>query len=102
MPVPIKIRFIRAYAQPQAWRSNNASDYSWVCDQRPLKFHEYKNKEEDLESQVSKDWLPEFEVQSYKLAWTEGPIAVVTGGENHSMSLESLQLAKSTGCCCRC
>lgn len=55
MPVPIKIRFIREYAQPQAWRSNNASDYSWVCDQRPLKFHEYKNKEEDLESQVSKD-----------------------------------------------
>lgn len=98
MPIPIKIKFIREYAQSQAWGSNKASDYSWVCDQRPLKFHEYKNKEEDIESQVSKDWLPELEVQNYDLAWTEVPIAAVTGGVNHSMSLESLQLAKSTGC----
>lgn len=59
MPAPIKIKFIRDYAQAQAWSSNKASDYSWVCDRWPLKFHEYENKEEDLGSQASKGWLPE-------------------------------------------
>lgn len=33
----------------------------------------------------------------YDLAWTEVPIAAVTGGVNHSMSLEVLQLAKAQG-----
>ena len=79
----------------QAQRSNKASDYGWVRDQRPLKFHEYE--EEDLEGGASQDWLPELEVQSYDSDWTEAPAAVVIGGETHGVSLESLQLAESTG-----
>ncbi|XP_055258905.1 rRNA methyltransferase 3, mitochondrial [Moschus berezovskii] len=84
------------YVQAQAQRSNKASDYGWVRDQRPLKFHEYE-EEEDLESGASQDWLPELEVQSYDSDWTEAPAAVVIGGETHGVSLESLQLAESTG-----
>lgn len=83
------------YVQAQAQRSNKASDYGWVRDHRPLKFHEYE--EEDLESGASQDWLPELEVQSYDSDWTEAPAAVVIGGETHGVSLESLQLAESTG-----
>ena len=49
------------HVQAQAQRSNKASDYGWVRDQRPLKFHEYE--EEDLESGASQDWLPELEVR---------------------------------------
>ncbi|XP_057571904.1 rRNA methyltransferase 3, mitochondrial isoform X2 [Hippopotamus amphibius kiboko] len=83
------------YAQAQA--SNKASDYGWVCDRRPLKFHKYEVEEENLESGASKGWLPELEVQSYDSDWTEAPAAVVIGGETHGVSLESLQLAESTG-----
>lgn len=85
------------YVQAQAQRSNKASDYGWVRDHRPLKFHEYEEEEEDLESGASQDWLPELEVQSYDSDWTEAPAAVVIGGETHGVSLESLQLAESTG-----
>lgn len=85
------------YVQAQAQRSNKASDYGWVRDHRPLKFHEYEEEEEDLESGASQDWLPELEVQSYDSDWTEAPAAVVIGGETHGVSVESLQLAESTG-----
>ncbi|XP_069459178.1 rRNA methyltransferase 3, mitochondrial isoform X1 [Ovis canadensis] len=85
------------YVQAQAQRSNKASDYGWVRDHRPPKFHEYEEEEEDLESGASQDWLPELEVQSYDSDWTEAPAAVVIGGETHGVSLESLQLAESTG-----
>ncbi|XP_065765784.1 rRNA methyltransferase 3, mitochondrial isoform X3 [Muntiacus reevesi] len=85
------------HMQAQAQGSNKASDYGWVRDQRPLKFHEYEEEEGDLESGESQDWLPKLEVQSYDSDWTEAPAAVVIGGETHGVSLESLQLAESTG-----
>ncbi|XP_070249570.1 rRNA methyltransferase 3, mitochondrial isoform X1 [Myotis yumanensis] len=84
----------------QAQKSNKASDHGWMCDQQLSKIHKYEEeeeKEEDLETGASKDWLPELEVQSYDLDWTEAPAAVVIGGETHGLSLESLQLAESTG-----
>ncbi|KAM5151175.1 rRNA methyltransferase 3, mitochondrial isoform 3-T3 [Callospermophilus lateralis] len=81
------------YAQAQM--STKASDHGWVSDRRFLKFHKFQ--EEDIETGDSKDWLPEIEVQSYDLDWTEAPAAVVIGGETHGVSLESLQLAESTG-----
>uniref|UniRef100_A0A8C3VR22 RNA 2-O ribose methyltransferase substrate binding domain-containing protein n=1 Tax=Catagonus wagneri TaxID=51154 RepID=A0A8C3VR22_9CETA len=84
------------YAQAQAQVSNKASDYGWVCDRRP-KLHKYEEEGEDLESRASKGWLPELEVQTYDSDWTEAPAAVVIGGETHGLSLESLQLAESTG-----
>ncbi|XP_025871865.1 rRNA methyltransferase 3, mitochondrial isoform X1 [Vulpes vulpes] len=85
------------YAQAQI--SNKASDHGWVCDRRLSKLHKYEEEEEeeDLEPGASKAWLPELEVQSYDLDWTEAPAAVVVGGETHGVSLESLQLAESTG-----
>ncbi|XP_037665389.1 rRNA methyltransferase 3, mitochondrial isoform X2 [Choloepus didactylus] len=79
----------------QAHVSDKASDRAWACDRRFLKFRKYE--EEDLETGAGKVWLPELEVQSYDLDWTEAPAAVVIGGETHGVSLESLQLAKSTG-----
>ncbi|XP_029068097.1 rRNA methyltransferase 3, mitochondrial isoform X1 [Monodon monoceros] len=85
------------YTQAQAQMSNKASDYGWVCDRRPLKFHKYEEEEENLESAANKGWLPELEVQSYDSDWTEAPAAVVIGGETSGVSLESLQLAESTG-----
>ncbi|XP_036196811.1 rRNA methyltransferase 3, mitochondrial isoform X1 [Myotis myotis] len=82
----------------QAQKSNKASDHGWICDQQLSKIHKYEEEEEeDLETGASKDWLPELEVQSYDLDWTEAPAAVVIGGETHGLSLESLQLAESTG-----
>ncbi|XP_023420801.1 rRNA methyltransferase 3, mitochondrial isoform X2 [Cavia porcellus] len=87
------------YAQAQM--SNKASDHGWVCDRRYLKFHKYEEEAEeegkDLEIRARKGWLPELEVQSYDLDWTQAPAAVVVGGETHGLSLESLQLAESTG-----
>uniref|UniRef100_A0A673UGR0 RNA 2-O ribose methyltransferase substrate binding domain-containing protein n=2 Tax=Suricata suricatta TaxID=37032 RepID=A0A673UGR0_SURSU len=80
----------------QAHMSNKAIDHGWVCDQQLSKLHKYE-EEEDLEAGASKAWLPEVEVQSYDLDWTEAPAAVVIGGETHGVSLESLQLAESTG-----
>ncbi|XP_022451485.1 rRNA methyltransferase 3, mitochondrial isoform X2 [Delphinapterus leucas] len=85
------------YTQAQAQMSNKASDYGWVCDRRPLKFHKYEEEEENLESAANKGWLPELEVQTYDSDWTEAPAAVVIGGETSGVSLESLQLAESTG-----
>ncbi|XP_021567024.1 rRNA methyltransferase 3, mitochondrial isoform X2 [Carlito syrichta] len=81
----------------QALMSNKASDHGWVCDRRFLKFRKYEEEEEDLETGARKNWLPEIEVQNYDLDWTEAPAAVVVGGETHGVSLESLQLAESTG-----
>ncbi|XP_005858408.1 PREDICTED: rRNA methyltransferase 3, mitochondrial, partial [Myotis brandtii] len=82
----------------QAQKSNKASDHGWMCDQQLSKIHKYEEEEEeDLETGASKDWLPELEVQSYDLDWSEAPAAVVIGGETHGLSLESLQLAESTG-----
>ncbi|XP_027623681.1 rRNA methyltransferase 3, mitochondrial isoform X2 [Tupaia chinensis] len=84
------------YARAQ--QSNKASDHGWVCDRRFLKFHKYEEgAEEDLETAARKGWLPELEVQSYDVNWAEPPAAVVVGGETHGVSLESLQLAESTG-----
>uniref|UniRef100_A0A2I3G0F4 Mitochondrial rRNA methyltransferase 3 n=2 Tax=Nomascus leucogenys TaxID=61853 RepID=A0A2I3G0F4_NOMLE len=82
------------YAQAQM--SNKASDHGWVCDQQVLKFHKYE-EEEDVETGASQDWLPDVEVQSYCSDWTAAPAAVVIGGETYGVSLESLQLAESTG-----
>ncbi|XP_069338284.1 rRNA methyltransferase 3, mitochondrial isoform X1 [Eulemur rufifrons] len=82
------------YAQAQM--SHKASDRGSACDRRFLKFHKYE-EEEDLETGAKKGWLPEVEVQSYDSDWTEAPAAVVIGGETHGVSLESLQLAESTG-----
>ncbi|KAM7325933.1 hypothetical protein ACRRTK_014411 [Alexandromys fortis] len=79
----------------QVQTSNKASDRDWTCDRRFLKFHKYE--EEDLDTETRKDWLPKLEVQGYDLDWTEAPAAVVIGGETHGVSLESLQLAESTG-----
>ncbi|XP_047613156.1 rRNA methyltransferase 3, mitochondrial isoform X1 [Phacochoerus africanus] len=84
------------YAQAQARASNKASDYGWVCDRR-AKLHQYEEEGEDVESGACKGWLPELQVQTYDADWTEGPAAVVIGGETHGVSLESLQLAESTG-----
>ncbi|XP_003800167.2 rRNA methyltransferase 3, mitochondrial isoform X1 [Otolemur garnettii] len=82
------------YAQAQM--SDKASDRGSVCDRRYLKFHRYE-EEEDLETGAKKSWLPKLEVQSYDMDWTEAPAAVVIGGETYGVSLESLQLAESTG-----
>lgn len=82
------------YAQAQM--SNKASDHGWVSNQRLLKFQKYE-EEEDVETGASQDWLPDVEVQSYDSDWTEAPAAVVIGGETNGVSLESLQLAESTG-----
>ncbi|XP_062071786.1 rRNA methyltransferase 3, mitochondrial isoform X1 [Lepus europaeus] len=75
----------------------HASDKAGVCDPRFLKFHKSKEEVEELESGAGKGWLPELEVQSYDLDWTEAPAAVVIGGETHGVSLESLWLAERTG-----
>ncbi|KAL2765536.1 rRNA methyltransferase 3, mitochondrial isoform 2 [Daubentonia madagascariensis] len=83
------------YAQAQM--SDTASDRGLVCDRRFLKFRKYAEEEEDLETGARKGWLPELEVQSYDSDWTEAPAAVVIGGETYGVSLESLQLAESTG-----
>ncbi|XP_027480590.1 rRNA methyltransferase 3, mitochondrial isoform X2 [Zalophus californianus] len=83
------------YAQAQ--RSDKASDHGWVCERRLSKLHKYEEEDDDLEPGASRAWLPELEVQSYDLDWTEAPAAVVIGGETHGVSLESLQLAESTG-----
>ncbi|KAF3816558.1 hypothetical protein GH733_013906 [Mirounga leonina] len=83
------------YAQAQT--SSKASDHGWVCERRLSKLHNYEEEDDDLEPGASKAWLPELEVQSYDLDWTEAPAAVVIGGETHGVSLESLQLAESTG-----
>ncbi|XP_045382124.1 rRNA methyltransferase 3, mitochondrial isoform X2 [Lemur catta] len=83
------------YAQAQM--SHKASDRGSACDRRFLKFYKYEEEEEDLETGAKKGWLPEVEVQSYDSDWTEAPAAVVIGGETHGVSLESLQLAQSTG-----
>ncbi|XP_012410966.1 rRNA methyltransferase 3, mitochondrial [Trichechus manatus latirostris] len=85
------------YARAQMSMSNKGSNHSWVCDRRFLKFHKYEEEEEDLETGAKRDWLPDLEVQSYDLDWTEAPAAVVIGGETHGVSLESLELAESTG-----
>ncbi|XP_037348253.1 rRNA methyltransferase 3, mitochondrial isoform X2 [Talpa occidentalis] len=79
----------------QARMSDKAIGHS----QQLLKFDKYEEEEveEDLETEASKGWLPELEVQSYDLDWTEAPAAVVIGGETHGVSLESLQLAENTG-----
>ncbi|XP_077021561.1 rRNA methyltransferase 3, mitochondrial [Tamandua tetradactyla] len=82
------------YAQAQM--SDKASDHAWACDRRFLKFRK-SEEEEHLETGAGKVWLPELKVQSYDLDWTECPAAVVIGGETHGVSLESLQLAESTG-----
>lgn len=82
----------------QTQKSNKASDHGWICDQQLSKLHKYEEEEdEDLETGANKDRLPKLEVQSYDLDWTEAPAAVVIGGETHGLSLESLQLAESTG-----
>ncbi|XP_020862609.1 rRNA methyltransferase 3, mitochondrial [Phascolarctos cinereus] len=79
----------------QAQRSGKASDQGWVCDWRFQKHHKYEEVEEEAEPASS--WLPELEVQGYDTTWTDAPAAVVIGGETHGVSLESLQLAESTG-----
>ncbi|XP_006891070.1 PREDICTED: RNA methyltransferase-like protein 1 [Elephantulus edwardii] len=78
----------------QAQMSDKASDHSWLCDKRFLKFHKY---EEDLETGGKTEWLPSPDVQSYEQDWTDTPAAVVVGGETHGVSVESLELAESTG-----
>lgn len=75
--------------------SNTTGGRDGACDRRFLKFHKYED--EDQDANARKDWLPKLEVQSYDLDWTEAPAAVVIGGETHGVSLESLQLAESTG-----
>ncbi|XP_055982869.1 rRNA methyltransferase 3, mitochondrial isoform X1 [Sorex fumeus] len=80
----------------QAQKSASASDPGWVSSHQLMKRHKYE-EEEDGEPEASEGWLPELEVQSYDLDWTEAPAAVVIGGETHGVSLESLQLAASTG-----
>ncbi|XP_027717506.1 rRNA methyltransferase 3, mitochondrial [Vombatus ursinus] len=78
----------------QAQRSGKASDQGWVCDRR---FQKHRKYEEVEETEPAGSWLPELEVQGYDTAWTDAPAAVVIGGETHGVSLESLQLAESTG-----
>lgn len=80
----------------QAQMSGSASNHGWVSNHQLMKRHKYE-EEEDIEPEASKGWIPELEVQRYDLDWTEGPAAVVIGGETHGVSLESLQLAASTG-----
>ncbi|XP_074119913.1 rRNA methyltransferase 3, mitochondrial isoform X2 [Sminthopsis crassicaudata] len=85
----------------RALQSGRASDQGWVCDrrfQKHLKYEEEEEEEELREEAVpARSWLPDLEVQSYDTAWTEAPAAIVIGGETHGVSVESLQLAESTG-----
>ncbi|XP_004707372.1 rRNA methyltransferase 3, mitochondrial [Echinops telfairi] len=83
------------YAQAQM-SSQKASDHGWVCDRRYLKFHKFEEAE-DGDPGARQAWVPDLEVQNYDVDWTEAPAAVVIGGETHGLSLESLQLAESTG-----
>lgn len=82
----------------QAQRSGGASDQSWVCDRRFQKHRKYEEVDDlEEEAEPANSWLPELEVQGYDTIWTDAPAAVVIGGETHGVSLESLQLAESTG-----
>ncbi|XP_036624037.1 rRNA methyltransferase 3, mitochondrial [Trichosurus vulpecula] len=84
--------------QGHAQRSGEASDQGWVCDRRFQKHRKYEEVEDlEEEAELASSWIPELEVQSYDTAWTDAPAAVVIGGETHGVSLESLQLAESTG-----
>ncbi|XP_074045254.1 rRNA methyltransferase 3, mitochondrial [Macrotis lagotis] len=84
------------YAQAQ--KSGKASDHGWVCDRRFQKYRKYEEANHLEEEEVlANSWLPELKVQSYDAVWTDAPAAVVIGGETHGVSLESLQLAESTG-----
>ncbi|XP_075417365.1 rRNA methyltransferase 3, mitochondrial isoform X2 [Tenrec ecaudatus] len=83
------------YAQAQM-PSQKASNHGWVCDRRYLKFHKFEEAE-DSDPGTGQSWVPDLEVQNYDVDWTEAPAAVVIGGETHGLSLESLQLAESTG-----
>ncbi|XP_051848174.1 rRNA methyltransferase 3, mitochondrial isoform X3 [Antechinus flavipes] len=78
----------------RARRSGGASGQGGACDRRFQKHPKYK--EEEPREAVG-NWLPDLEVQSYDTAWTEAPAAIVIGGETHGVSVESLQLAESTG-----
>lgn len=79
----------------QAQKSSKASDQVWTPNHQPVNRHKYE-EEEDREPKTVEGWLPELEVQSYDVDWTEAPAAVVIGGETHGLSVESLQLAAST------
>ncbi|XP_072495995.1 rRNA methyltransferase 3, mitochondrial [Notamacropus eugenii] len=82
----------------QAQRSEGASDQGWVCDRRFQKHRKYEEVDDlQEEAEPANSWLPELEVQGYDTIWTDAPAAVVIGGETHGVSLESLQLAESTG-----
>ncbi|XP_068945818.1 rRNA methyltransferase 3, mitochondrial [Petaurus breviceps papuanus] len=82
----------------QAQKSGEASDQGWVCDRRFQKQRKYEEVTDlQEEAEPAGHWLPELEVQGYDTAWTDAPAAVVIGGETHGISLESLQLAESTG-----
>ncbi|KAM9004388.1 rRNA methyltransferase 3, mitochondrial isoform 2-T2 [Sarcophilus harrisii] len=79
-----------------AQQSGRASDQGGVCDRRFQKHRKYQ-EEELREAVPAGNWLPDLKVQSYDMAWTEAPVAIVIGGETHGVSVESLQLAESTG-----
>ncbi|XP_029467953.1 rRNA methyltransferase 3, mitochondrial [Rhinatrema bivittatum] len=86
--------------------SEKASDYGWVSchPQRKGPLHlendsssdDEESDEEETESSC-KISLPELYVQNYFEPWAQAPTAIVIGGETHGLSIESLQLAESSG-----
>ncbi|XP_038615770.1 rRNA methyltransferase 3, mitochondrial [Tachyglossus aculeatus] len=81
----------------QAQLAGRAQDRSLKCDRRYLKFHQ-PEESGDEGGDPSEGWLPDVDLQTYDEEWTEAPAtAVVVGGETRGVSLESLELAESTG-----
>uniref|UniRef100_A0A8C8VN69 RNA 2-O ribose methyltransferase substrate binding domain-containing protein n=1 Tax=Pelusios castaneus TaxID=367368 RepID=A0A8C8VN69_9SAUR len=84
--------------------SGKASSYRWVSRPHNLKVQRSREdlafdseSEEEEERRADEAWLPELDAQCYHESWTQGPAAVVIGGETHGLSMEALQLAESTG-----
>ncbi|XP_028938327.1 rRNA methyltransferase 3, mitochondrial [Ornithorhynchus anatinus] len=81
----------------QARLSERGQERRLKCDRRYLKFHR-PEESGDEGGDPSEGWLPDVFLQTYDEEWTEAPAtAVVVGGETRGVSLESLELAGSTG-----
>ncbi|XP_030078151.1 rRNA methyltransferase 3, mitochondrial isoform X2 [Microcaecilia unicolor] len=94
-------------AQPAKLASTRASDYGWVSchlermGKRQLSYDSSSDEEEESDDEEtersSKVSFPELSVHTYCENWAQPPVAIVIGGETHGLSVESLQLAESSG-----
>nr|XP_033777795.1 rRNA methyltransferase 3, mitochondrial [Geotrypetes seraphini] len=87
--------------------SSKASDYGWVSShlekKGKMQFLSDSSSDEEEESDAAEtEWshkvsFPELSLQTYYENWAQPPVAIVIGGETHGLSMESLQLAESSG-----